>query len=278
MTFIEFCERLKADKAYIGEDWHLYRENGKPLSRMCRNGYYMVRKMYDNHTYHFMEHRVIWYFCNGSIDENMVINHKDFDRANNNIDNLEMVSQKENVAYSFENNRYPDMAGANHPRAALTETEVQAIRYMAQNGWKQKEIATLFNLYNQNLVSRVVTGARYGNVPDAASVLAIYPTIVAKTSHRGSHAELLSNIGLGLAGEAGEVVDLIKKHIYHEHDLDVTALLLELGDIMYYLCWLCLEVGLDFSDIWFANMKKLNDRYPDGFDTEKSQNRAKGDV
>lgn len=278
MTFIEFCERLKADKAYIGEDWHLYRENGKPLSRMCRNGYYMVRKMYDNHAYHFMEHRVIWYFCTGSIDENMVINHKDFDRTNNNISNLELISQKDNIAYSFENNRYPDRAGVNSPRAALNENEVQAIRYMAKNGWEQKKIATLFNLYNQNLVSRVVTGARYGNVPDADSVLAIYPTIVAKTSHHGNHSELLSNIGLGLAGEVGEVVDLLKKHIYHEHDLDITALLLELGDIMYYLCWLCLETGLDFSDIWFANMKKLNDRYPDGFDTERSQHRAKGDV
>ena len=156
MTFNEFCERLKSDGAYIGNDWHLYRKDGRPLSRMCRNGYYMVRKMYDNHTYHYMEHRVIWYLCNKDIAENMVINHKDFDRPNNNISNLELVTQKENVHHAMINNRYPDRSGANNPKSALTEKEVQAIRYMARNGWKQKDIATLFNANNDNLISRVV--------------------------------------------------------------------------------------------------------------------------
>lgn len=278
MTFEEFCERLMTSGAYIGEDWHVYSGNGKPLSRMCRNGYYMVRKMYDGHVYNFMEHRVIWYFHYGSIGENMVINHKDFDRSNNDITNLELVSQSENIKYSQEHNRYPSVAGANHPRAALTEEEVQAIRYMAKNGWRQKDLAVLFNANNKNLISRVVTGARYGNVQDADSIIAIYPTIVAKTSNHGSEAERFSNIGLGLAGEVGEVVDIVKKHVYHGHDLDTTGLLLELGDVLYYLCWLCLEVGLDFSEICYANMEKLNARYPDGFSAERSQHREEGDV
>lgn len=278
MTFSEFCERLKQDGAYIGTDWHVYRENGKPLSRMCRNGYYMVRKMYDSQMYHFMEHRVIWYFCNDSIDEGMVINHKDFDRSNNDISNLEVVSQSENISHSVNGGRFPDRAGSNSKRAALAETEVQAIRYMAKHGWKQKELAKLFNANNQNLISRVVTGARYGNVQDADSIIAIYPTIVAKTSCNGSSEKKLSNIGLGLAGEVGEVVDIIKKHVFHKHDLDVTALLLELGDVLYYMCWLSMELGIDFSEICYANMKKLNDRYPNGFSSERSQHRETGDI
>lgn len=278
MTFTEFCERLKADKAYIGEDWHLYREDGRPLSRMCRNGYYMVRKMYDHKTYHFMEHRVIWYFCVGSIDESMVINHKDFDRANNNITNLELVSQKENVAHAMHNNRFPDKSGVNNPRAALTEDEVQAIRYMAAHGWKQKDLAVLFNANNQNLISRVVTGARYGNVPDASTIMAIYPTIVAKTHNGGEWEKQLTNACFGIAGESGEAVDVVKKHLFHGHDLDVNHLLVEMGDIMYYLCWLCLLLYIDFYEICYANMVKLNERYPDGFSTERSQHREKGDV
>ena len=280
MTFIEFCERLKSDGAYIGDDWHVYRQDGRPLSRMCRNGYYMVRKMYDGENYNFMEHRVIWCFINGSIDENLVINHKDFDRTNNNISNLELITQKENMEHVAVNNRFPDTKGAKHHRAALTEAEAQAVKYMAKHGWRQKDIAVLFNANNTNLISRVVTGARYGNLQEADSIMAIYPTIVCKTSNRNNvkYEDRMSNIGLGLAGEAGEVVDILKKHIYHGHDLDETALLLELGDIMYYLCWLCLEIGLDFSEICFANMEKLNARYPDGFSAERSQNRAKGDV
>ena len=278
MTFVEFCERLKADKAYIGEDWHLYREDGRPLSRMCRNGYYMVRKMYGHKTYHFMEHRVIWYFCVGSIDDSMVINHKDFDRANNNITNLELVSQKENVAHAMRNNRFPDQSGVNNAKAALNEAEVQAIRHMAAHGWKQKDLAVLFNANNQNLISRVVTRARYGNVPDASSVMAIYPTIVAKTHKDGAWDKQLTNACFGLAGESGELVDLVKKHLFHDHDLDVNHLLLEMGDVMYYLCWLCSLLGLDFYEVCYANMDKLNARYPDGFDTERSQHRAEGDV
>ena len=60
MDFFEFCERLKADGCHIGEDGHVYRKDGRILSRQCRNGYYMLRKMYEHPTYHFMEHRVVW--------------------------------------------------------------------------------------------------------------------------------------------------------------------------------------------------------------------------
>ena len=273
MSFPEFCEHLKLDGAFIGNDWHIYRSNGKPLSRQCRNGYYMVRKMYNGKTYHFMEHRVIWYFCVGSIDPDKVVNHKDFDRTNNNIKNLELVTQHENVEFSRKNGRYPSIAGPNHHRAALTEKEVQAIRYLAANGWKRNVLAELFNANNRNLISRVVTKARYGNVEDAESIIAIYPTIVMKTHSEGNYRETLSNIALGLCGECGEVADIIKKHLYHGHDLDINELVLEMGDVLYYLCWLCLELGIDFSEICFANMAKLNERYPDGFDSEKSIHR-----
>lgn len=278
MTFVEFCERLIQDRVCVGADWHVYTKNGKPLSRMARNGYYTLRKMYDGHVYCFMEHRVIWYLCNGSIDENMVINHKDFDRANNNIENLELVTQKENMAHAVMNNRLPDNSGVNNSRAVLTEVEVQAIRHMAENGWKQKDLAVLFNANNANLISRVVNRARYGNVPDASSVLAIYPTIVMKTHREDSWDRQLTNACFGMAGETGELVDLVKKHLFHDHDLDVNHLMLELGDVMYYLCWLCLLLGIDFSEVCYANMDKLNARYPDGFDTERSQHREAGDI
>lgn len=278
MTFADFCERMNKDHVYIGADWHVYSESGKPLSRMSRNGYYTVRKMYDGQVYCFMEHRVIWYLCKGAIDENMVINHKDFDRTNNNINNLELISQKENVAYSADSGRYPDRRGVNNPKAALTEEEVRAIRYMAKNGWKQKDLSVLFNANNQNLISRVVTGARYGNVQDADSIMAIYPTIVAKTHGYGSWDKQLINACFGIAGESGELVDVVKKHLFHGHDLDINHLLLEMGDVMYYLCWLCQLLNLDFYEVCYANMDKLNARYPDGFDSDRSQHREEGDI
>lgn len=278
MTFDQFCDRLKADGAYVGEDNHLHRADGRPLSRMAPNGYYLVRKMYDAKMYYFTEHRVIWYFHHGSIDPGLVINHKDFDRTNNAIDNLELVTQKENTQYSHDAGRFPDISGPNNHRAELTEKEVQAIRMLAKNGWAQKDLAVLFNANNKNLISRVVSRARYGKVEDASSFMAIYPIIVQKTKKHDTFERELLNASLGLSGETGELVDMIKKHVFHGHDLDVQHLLLEMGDVMYYLCWMCQLMGIDFYEVCLANMEKLNNRYPDGFSTEKSLNRKAGDI
>lgn len=274
LTFFEFCDRLKADGAYIGDDWHIYRKDGKPLSRQCRNGYYMVRKMYDNHTYHFMEHRVIWYFVHGTFDESLVINHKDFDRSNNDIANLELVTQSENIRHSLENDRFPDVSGSRNGRAYFTEKEVQAIRMMCKSGYRRKDVAELFDVKNANVISRIVTGARYGTVEDASTILAVYPLLVEKTSrHDLAAQERVKNAVMGLSGEAGEVVDFLKKVYYHGHEFDANHLIEELGDVMYYLCWLCNEIDIDFSELCFYNMKKLTERYPDGFDADRSIHR-----
>ena len=88
----------------------------------------------------------------------------------------------------------------------------------------------------------------------------------------------LNNVGLGLAGESGEVADLIKKHLYHEHPLDKERLAKEIGDVMWYVALGCTVLGLDLDDVLRMNVDKLWRRYPDGFNPEHSLNRAKGDV
>ena len=84
--------------------------------------------------------------------------------------------------------------------------------------------------------------------------------------------------GLGLTGEAGEVADLIKKHIGHGHELDVGKLKLELGDVLWYVTGLAQVLGLTLSEIAQANINKLERRYPAGWDPERSKNRATDDV
>lgn len=274
MTFEEFCERLRDEEAYIGPDNHMHRKDGRLLSRQARNGYYMVRKMYDNKTYNFMEHRVIWYYNYGSISEDLVINHKDFDRANNAIENLELVTQKENMAWSKKAGRMHAPQGPDSPKALFTEKEVQLIRWLCKNGYQQKEVAKLMNVRNNNMISRAVTGARYGNVMDAASVISIYPLLVEKTCRSDlSHREQMINAVMGLSGETGEVVDLVKKTLYQGHPLDINHLLEELGDVLYYITWIAILFDVDMSEILFDNMRKLNDRYPDGFDAARSVHR-----
>lgn len=90
--------------------------------------------------------------------------------------------------------------------------------------------------------------------------------------------ELLTNGIMGLVGETGELVDLLKKHWYQGHDLDIGHLEKELGDISWYLALTAYAVGAELGSIFLKNIEKLQARYPDGFDSEKSLHRAEGDV
>lgn len=83
----------------------------------------------------------------------------------------------------------------------------------------------------------------------------------------------LSCAGLGLAGESGEVADIIKKVVHHGRDLDAemeAKLKRELGDVLWYAAHLCNVLGWKFSDVATANVEKLRARYPSGFNTEDS--------
>ena len=83
---------------------------------------------------------------------------------------------------------------------------------------------------------------------------------------------------LGLSGEVGEFNDMIKKWIFHEKDLDEEHLKKELGDIMWYIAMMCHAFRWNLDEIMEMNINKLKARYPEGFDTNRSNNRENGDV
>lgn len=83
---------------------------------------------------------------------------------------------------------------------------------------------------------------------------------------------------LGLAGESGEVLDMVKKWVFHEKDLDKDHLKKELGDVMWYVAMLCESFGFSLDEILQMNVDKLKARYPEGFDPEKANHRKPGDV
>jgi NTP pyrophosphatase (non-canonical NTP hydrolase) len=85
--------------------------------------------------------------------------------------------------------------------------------------------------------------------------------------------QALSMLSMGIAGESGELIDMLKKSLYHDHELNIHEVIKEVGDIMWYIANLCNELNLDLSQILDINIEKLLKRYPDGFDTKKSINR-----
>jgi NTP pyrophosphatase (non-canonical NTP hydrolase) len=83
---------------------------------------------------------------------------------------------------------------------------------------------------------------------------------------------------MGLSGEAGELTDLFKKWIFHNAPLDEEHAKKEVGDVCWYIAMICHSMGWNLSEIMQMNIDKLKARYPEGFDTEKSNHRKEGDV
>lgn len=78
---------------------------------------------------------------------------------------------------------------------------------------------------------------------------------------------------VGMNSESGEALDIWKKYEFQGHELDRRAIALELGDALWYLTEAARALGYDLGEIMKMNIVKLAERYPDGFDPEKSKNR-----
>ena len=90
--------------------------------------------------------------------------------------------------------------------------------------------------------------------------------------------EKLLNAVMGMCGEAGEAIDLLKKHRAQGAALDIDRLVKEVGDCLWYIAEFAEASGVSLSEIAQRNIAKLKARYPEGFSEERSNNRAEGDV
>ena len=87
--------------------------------------------------------------------------------------------------------------------------------------------------------------------------------------------DVLINGVMGLCGESGECIDLVKKHLAQGHELDREKLVKELGDVAWYLAETAYALDVDLETVLQGNLNKLRARYPEGFDKEKSVDRTK---
>ena len=90
--------------------------------------------------------------------------------------------------------------------------------------------------------------------------------------------DVLINGVMGLCGESGEAIDIVKKHLAQGHELDKEHLAKELGDIAWYLAEAATALEIPLEDILQANIDKLKKRYPEGFETKHSMVRLQGDL
>ncbi len=98
---------------------------------------------------------------------------------------------------------------------------------------------------------------------------------------QGVEPTRLMTASIGLSGEVGEFNDIVKKCLFQGKEMDenvVTHLKKELGDIMWYIAQGCIALGTDIEELIDINTAKLKDRYPDGFDGFRSDNRDEDDI
>ena len=97
----------------------------------------------------------------------------------------------------------------------------------------------------------------------------------------GVSPERLLTAALGICAEGGEFAEIVKKCVFQGKPMDehtVYHLKRELGDVMWYIAQGCIALEVKLEDIIWMNIEKLESRYPNGFESFRSENREEGDI
>ena len=98
---------------------------------------------------------------------------------------------------------------------------------------------------------------------------------------QGANIERLLTAAVGISAEGGEFTEIVKKMVFQGkpwNEANREHLIIELGDVLWYVAQACMALEIDFDDVIKGNIKKLEKRYPGGsFNIGQSENRAAGD-
>ena len=98
---------------------------------------------------------------------------------------------------------------------------------------------------------------------------------------KGANIERLLTAAVGINAEGGEFMEIVKKMVFQGkpwNEDNREHLIIELGDVMWYVAQACMALDVSFDDVVAGNVKKLGKRYPEGtFDAYFSENRASDD-
>ncbi len=98
----------------------------------------------------------------------------------------------------------------------------------------------------------------------------------------GANIERLLTSAVGMSAEAGEFTEIVKKMVFQGkpwNEANKEHLIIELGDVMWYVAQACIALQVDFEDVIKGNVKKLEKRYPGGsFEVIMSENRDENDL
>ena len=105
---------------------------------------------------------------------------------------------------------------------------------------------------------------------------------ISSLNGKGANIERLLTAAVGISAEGGEFMEIVKKMVFQGkpwNDANREHLIVELGDVMWYVAQACMALDVSFDDVVERNVEKLKARYPGGeFDVHHSENRREGDI
>lgn len=274
----------KVLKPYIQDSTiEFIRNNIKPEDVDLFKGLCLIGKRYDDKDGYIIisiknksirEHHIIGFFIFGERMAGLQINHLNGIKSDNRPVNLEIVTASENIRHSFKTG----LRKANRGNCSkLTETDIVEIRQKKRDGQTLAELGKEYGVVFQT-ISKICNYESWGHVPDNIDMADLdfdkFQALAQRTVNTtlSDYDEVASYI-LGLICETGEIGDEIKKQLYHGHEIDSEQIKDELSDVLWYMSNLARKYGLSMSEIAKHNIKKLEKRYPNGFEEERSRNR-----
>lgn len=133
----------------------------------------------------------------------------------------------------------------------------------------------------EHLEEELIDGLKYCEhlkaIDDDGITANDYQRAAMRTAGDDEESYLLNGV-MGLCGESGEVIDLVKKHLHQGHELDHVKVVEELGDVLWYCALIAEAVGATLSEVMTRNIDKLKERYPEGFSKERSIHREENNA
>ena len=111
-----------------------------------------------------------------------------------------------------------------------------------------------------------------------------YDAFVARFAELKEQVNLnrLLTAAIGVGAEGGEFAEIVKKITFQGKPYDDASrehMIVELGDVLWYIAQACMSLGVSFDDLVIRNVQKLEARYPEGaFEVIRSENRRAGDI
>lgn len=158
----------------------------------------------------------------------------------------------------------------------------QEIKGKSKYGVPLEENTTLTRKQRiEHLEEELIDGLKYCEhlkaIDDDGITANDYQRAAMRTAGPNPEDYLLNGV-MGLCGEAGEVIDLVKKYLHQGHDLDEHKIAEEVSDCLWYCALIASALDMKLGDIMRMNIDKLKARYPEGFSKERSIHREENNA